>query len=123
MLDKKTKDKIIQKFRTHPTDTGSSEVQIAILTEEIRLLANHLKMHKKDFSSRRGLLQKVADRRKLLRFLERENLQSFEDLVKKLHLKIARLPQDETKEELLKELEEQQHDELIKEEEVKEKDI
>lgn len=121
MLDKKVKDKIIQKFRVHANDTGSSEVQIAILSAEIDQLALHLKMHKKDFSSRRGLLQKVADRRKLLRYLERENAESFEQLVKKLKLKISRLPQEKSKEELLKELEEAQQAELAEEGAVKEK--
>ncbi len=90
MLDRKVKEKIIKKFGTHANDTGSSEVQIAILTEEIRLLTDHLKEHKKDFSSRRGLLKKVGERRRLLRYLERENPKGFEDLVKKLKLKIAK---------------------------------
>jgi|SRR3989344_3501864 len=90
MLDKSAKDKIIKKFRTHESDTGSSEVQIAILTEEIKQLSEHLKTHKKDFSSRRGLLKKVGERRRLLRYLERENQGAFEDLVKKLKLKIAK---------------------------------
>lgn len=90
MLDKKTKERIIKKFATHENDTGSSEVQIAILTTEIKQLAEHLKTHKKDFSSRRGLLRKVGERRRLLRYLERENPDSFEALVKKLKLKIAK---------------------------------
>jgi len=87
MLDKKDKDKIIAKFKTHASDTGSSEVQIAILTEEIRRLSEHLKDHKKDFSSRRGLLRKVGLRRRLLQYLEKENQKSYEELVKKLKLK------------------------------------
>jgi small subunit ribosomal protein S15 len=90
MLDKKTKERIIKKFATHENDTGSSEVQIAILTEEIKQLAEHLTTHKKDHSSRRGLLKKVGERRRLLRYLERENAESFEALVKKLKLKIAK---------------------------------
>ena len=90
MLDKKIKQKIIAKFKTHENDTGSSEVQIAILTHEIKELAEHLKIHKKDHSSRRGLLRKVGERRRLLRYLKKENLKSFEDLVKKLKLKQAR---------------------------------
>ena len=90
MLDKSAKDKIIKKFRTHESDTGSSEVQIAILTEEIKQLTEHLKTHKKDFSSRRGLLKKVGERRRLLRYLEHENASAFEELVKKLKLKIAK---------------------------------
>lgn len=87
MLDKKAKEKIIAKFKTHPTDTGSSEVQIAILTEEIKQLTEHLKAHKKDQSSRRGLLRKVSERRHLLKFLESENQVSFLDLVGKLKLR------------------------------------
>lgn len=88
MLDKETKDKIIKKFKTHEQDTGSAEVQIAILTEEIKRLTEHLKGHKKDFSSRRGLIKKVSQRRKLLKFLQRDNATSFNQLVKKLKIKI-----------------------------------
>ena len=87
MIDKKKKAQIIKKFATHENDTGSSEVQIALLTEEIKSLTEHLKTHKKDFSSRRGLLRKVSERRKLLKYLQRENAASFEELVKKLKLK------------------------------------
>lgn len=90
MLDKKKKDKIIAKFKTHPTDTGSSEVQIAILTEEIKLLTKHLKQHQKDFSSRRGLIKKVSQRRRLLRYLERENPESFEKITKTLKINISK---------------------------------
>lgn len=97
MLDKKKKDGIIKKYAMHPGDTGSSEVQIAILTEEIRELTDHLKAHKKDFSSRRGLLRKVSQRKRLLRYLERENLTSFEKLVKSLKIKIARREDEDVK--------------------------
>lgn len=90
MLDKKVKQKIINKFRTHETDTGSSQVQIAILTEEIKQLADHLKKHKHDFSSRRGLLKKVGERRKLLKYLQKEDEKAFQDLAIKLKLKIAK---------------------------------
>jgi small subunit ribosomal protein S15 len=89
-MDKKTKEKIIKKFRTHESDTGSSQVQIAILSAEIKELTEHLKIHKKDHSSRRGLLRKVSERRRLLRYLEHEDQGAFEDLVKKLKLKIAK---------------------------------
>ncbi len=89
MLDKKTKEKIIKKYRVHETDTGSSQVQIAILSEEITELTDHLKQHKHDFSSRRGLLKKVAERRKLLKYLNKENPEQFRELAKKLKLKIA----------------------------------
>lgn len=87
MLDKTKKQKVIKKFQTHEGDTGSSEVQIAILTTEIDELSGHLKAHPKDHSSRRGLLRKVGERRRLLRYLQKENLASFEELSKKLKLK------------------------------------
>jgi len=90
MLDKKAKQKIINKFKVHDTDTGSSQVQIAILTEEIKQLADHLKRHKHDYSSRRGLLKKVGERRRLLKYLQKENEGMFKDLAKKLNLKIAK---------------------------------
>ena len=90
MLDKKKKDRLIAQFKTHDKDTGSPEVQIAILTEEIKELADHLKIHRKDFSSRKGLIKKVNLRKKLLRYLEKENLDSFEKLVTKLKIKISR---------------------------------
>jgi len=88
MLDKKKKQRIIEKFKTHKSDTGSAEVQIAILTEEVKELTKHLREHKKDFSSRRGLLAKVSLRHKLLRYLEREDEKRFVKLVKILKLKI-----------------------------------
>ncbi|KKQ27569.1 MAG: 30S ribosomal protein S15 [Candidatus Magasanikbacteria bacterium GW2011_GWC2_37_14] len=87
MLDKAKKLKIIKKFQTHEGDTGSSEVQIAILTAEIEELSEHLKVHAKDHSSRRGLLRKVGERRRLLRYLQKENPTSYEELGKKLKLK------------------------------------
>ncbi|MFA5954300.1 MAG: 30S ribosomal protein S15 [Patescibacteria group bacterium] len=90
MLDKKAKDRIIKKYRTHDSDTGSSQVQIAILTTEIKELTGHLKTHRKDHSSRRGLLKKVGERRRLLRYLEHEDPKGFEELVKQLKLKIAK---------------------------------
>jgi small subunit ribosomal protein S15 len=95
MLDKKIKNKIIKKFRTHETDTGSTEVQIALLTEEIKELIEHLKKHKKDFSSRRGLLKKVGERRTLLRYLEKENEKSYLELCKKLKIKTVKKREEE----------------------------
>jgi small subunit ribosomal protein S15 len=89
MLNKQQKDRIIKKYKVHENDTGSPEVQIAILTEEIKLLTDHLKTHKKDFSSRRGLLRKVGLRRRLLRYLQKENAASAEGLAKKLKIKLA----------------------------------
>ena len=87
MLDKDKKLKIIKKYQTHEGDTGSTEVQVAILSEEIKELADHLKQHAKDHSSRRGLLRKVGERRRLLRYLRKENAKSYDDLTKKLKLK------------------------------------
>jgi small subunit ribosomal protein S15 len=90
MLSKDKKQKVIKKFQTHEGDTGSSEVQIALLTTEIDELADHLKTHHKDHSSRRGLLRKVGERRRLLRYLKKDNNKSYEELVKKLKLKQAK---------------------------------
>jgi len=90
MLDKKTKQKVISKFKIHETDTGSSQVQIAILTEEIKKLTEHLQNHKHDFSSRRGLLKKVGERRSLLKYLQKEDEKAFNELAKTLKLKIAK---------------------------------
>ena len=98
MLDKKTKEKIIKKYQVHEHDTGSSQVQIAILTEEIKELTEHLKIHKHDFSSRRGLLKKVSERRKLLKYLQKENAEQFKELAIKLKLKIAKKLMDEAEE-------------------------
>jgi small subunit ribosomal protein S15 len=90
MLNKDQKKKIIAKFKTHENDTGSSQVQIAILTEEVKRLTEHLKSHKHDHSSRRGLLRKVGERRRLLKYLQKEDEKSFAELAKKLKLKIAK---------------------------------
>jgi len=87
MLNTKQKSKIIEKHRSHATDSGSAEIQIAILSEEIRRLALHLKKHAKDNHSRRGLLGMVARRRKLLDYLARTNARKYNNLVKKLGLK------------------------------------
>ncbi len=73
MMDKNAKEKVIEKFKTHSTDTGSPQVQIAILSAEIADLTRHLQTHKKDFSSRRGLLKKVSERRRLLKYLSHED--------------------------------------------------
>lgn len=98
MLDSKKKQRIIAKYRTHANDTGSPQVQIAILTEEIKELTEHLQTHKKDQSSRRGLLKKVGERRRLLRYLEREDPAAFDDLTKKLKIKTPKKQVEETEE-------------------------
>jgi len=91
MLETKKKQSLIKKYATHDGDTGSSEVQIAILTAEIDELIKHLKLHPKDHSSRRGLLRKVSARRRLMRYLKKENPESYEELAKKLKIKQPRL--------------------------------
>lgn len=94
MLQKKKKDSVIKSYKTHTTDTGSPQVQIAILTEEIRELATHLKKHKHDYSARRGLMRKIGSRRRLLVYLQREHLEEYDKLIKKLNLK-RRLVEEE----------------------------
>lgn len=90
MLSKKKKQNIIKKHQQSSGDTGSTEVQIALLSAEIAELAEHLQRHHKDHSSRRGLLKKVGERRRLLRYLKKENFESYKELVKSLDLKEAR---------------------------------
>ena len=87
MLTPEEKEKIIKKYKLHEADTGSAEVQIALLTEEIKRLLLHLKKHTKDFHSRRGLLKMVAKRRKLLKYLEKEDEKRYKSIVKKIGLK------------------------------------
>ncbi|PIR47421.1 30S ribosomal protein S15 [Candidatus Uhrbacteria bacterium CG10_big_fil_rev_8_21_14_0_10_50_16] len=87
MLTKKQKENIISKFATHKSDTGSPQVQVAILTSEIKDLTGHLRTHKKDHSSRRGLIRKVNERRRLLKYLEREDLKAHKKLKEALKLK------------------------------------
>ena len=87
MLDPQQKQTIIKKFATHDGDTGSPQVQTAILTKEIKELTEHLKTHKKDFSSRRGLFRKVNLRRKLLEYLAKTNEKEYQKLVEKLKIK------------------------------------
>lgn len=87
MLTKKEKDNLIKKYQTHKGDTGSPEVQIAILSAEIEQVAEHLKKHKKDNHSRRGLLKMVGNRRRLLRYLLDEDKKRHEKIIEKLKLK------------------------------------
>lgn len=87
MLSKRVKENVLKPVQRHSTDTGSSEAQVGLLTRQIEELSTHLRKHKKDFHSRRGLLQLVADRRKHLKYLERKNAPTYESLIKKLGLK------------------------------------
>jgi len=87
MLTVADKEKLIKKYKIHEKDTGSPEVQIAIFTEEIKELTEHLKKHKKDNHSRRGLLKMVSKRKRLLDYLKREDEKRHGEIVKKLGLK------------------------------------
>jgi len=87
MLDPKKKQSIINKYKKHDSDTGSAEVQIAILSEEVKELTKHLKTHKHDHSSRRGLLKKLGERRRLMRYLEIDNQESYKKLIEDLKIK------------------------------------
>lgn len=81
------KQEIVSKFQTHKNDTGSSQVQIALLTQRIADLTEHFKIHKKDNNSRRGLLKLVSRRRKLLDYLKREDINEYHEIIQKLGLR------------------------------------
>ena len=86
-LSKEMKEKIVKEYARSEGDTGSAEVQIAILTQEIKDLTEHLKEHKHDFHSRRGLLKKVGQRRSMLQYLYKTDVTRYRDLIKKLGLR------------------------------------
>ena len=86
-MNKEKKNEIIEEFKVHGDDTGSTEVQIALLTERINHLNEHLKTHKKDHHSRRGLLKMVGKRRNLLNYLRRQDINKYRDILKKLNLR------------------------------------
>jgi len=86
-MTKETKQEIIKNFGRDEKDTGSSEVQIALLTQRINELTEHLKVHKKDNHSRRGLLQMVGKRRNLLNYLSENDLPKYREIVEKLNLR------------------------------------
>ena len=86
-MTKETKQEIIKNFARDEKDTGSSEVQIALLTQRINELTEHLKVHKKDNHSRRGLLQMVGKRRNLLNYLAKNDLPKYREIVEKLNLR------------------------------------
>ncbi len=81
------KSEIIEKFKTHATDTGSSEVQIALLSDRINYLTEHFKVHKKDHHSRRGLLKLVGQRRRLLDYLKRKDVNKYRALIQELGIR------------------------------------
>lgn len=86
-LTKEKKDEIVKKYARNEKDTGSAEVQVAILTEEINELTLHLKEHKHDFHSRRGLLKKVGQRRSMLKYLLKIDVTRYRELIKSLGLR------------------------------------
>lgn len=82
-----SKNEIIEKFKIHPSDTGSSEVQIALLTNRINYLTEHFKEHKKDHHSRQGLLKLVGHRRSLLDYLKRKDINKYRTLIQELGIR------------------------------------
>ncbi|MCW5828488.1 MAG: 30S ribosomal protein S15 [Deltaproteobacteria bacterium] len=86
-LEKTQKTEVIGKYRKHGTDTGSAEVQVALLTERINSLQSHFEAHKKDHSSRRGLLKLVGQRRRLLDYLKRTDFERYKKLIGSLDLR------------------------------------
>ena len=87
MLDRESKEKIVNNYRTHEGDTGSPQVQVALLTERINQLTEHFKTHKKDNHSRRGLLKMVSQRRSLLDYLKRRDIEQHHALISRLGLR------------------------------------
>lgn len=86
-ITQERKNELIAEFKTHDTDTGSADIQIAILTEEINNLNGHLSTHKKDHHSRRGLMKMIGRRRKLLKYMRDNEVQRYRDLISKLGLR------------------------------------
>jgi len=86
-ITKEKKQEVIKQFQREKKDTGSPEVQIAILTERINNLTDHMKNHSKDFHSRYGLLKRVSQRRKLLDYLKRRDEEKYQDIIKKLNIR------------------------------------
>jgi small subunit ribosomal protein S15 len=89
-MEKGRKTEVIEEIRTHQTDTGSPEVQIALLTERINYLSGHLKQNKKDHTSRRGLLKMVGRRSSLLKYLGRKDRERYKQVVEKLGIRVKK---------------------------------
>ncbi len=87
VLERDDKKKVIDEFKQHENDSGSPEVQIALLTERINYLTDHFKTHKKDYHSRRGLLKLVGRRRKLLDYLKKKDIVRYRAIIKKLGIR------------------------------------
>ncbi len=86
-MTKQRKQEIINTFKTHEADTGSTQIQIAVLTEEINDLNAHLSIHKHDFHSKRGLFQKIGRRKRLMTYLKNSDLRAYSELIEKLGLR------------------------------------
>ena len=86
-LAKEVKERVVTDFRTHDSDTGSPQVQVALLTQRINELTDHFKTHKKDNHSRRGLLKMVSQRRSLLDYLRRRDIERYHELISRLGLR------------------------------------
>ncbi|WP_251516562.1 MULTISPECIES: 30S ribosomal protein S15 [Staphylococcus] len=86
-ISQERKNELIKEYRTHEADTGSPEVQVAVLTAEISALNDHLRIHKKDHHSRRGLLKMVGRRRHLLNYLRKKDIQRYRELIKSLGIR------------------------------------
>ena len=87
MITKEKKDELVDQYRTHPTDTGSPEVQVAILTERITELTQHMREHRHDFHTQRGLLKLVGQRRRLLAYLNKTSVDRYRALITSLGLR------------------------------------
>jgi len=87
MITRQQKDKIVHDFETHQGDTGSPEMQIALLTERINDLTEHLKTHRKDHSSRRGLLKMVGTRAALLKYISKKDVKRYQEIISRLSLR------------------------------------
>lgn len=87
MIDEDIKERLTKEYQIHETDTGSSEVQVAVLTERIRQITDHLRIHRKDVHSRRGLVTLVSKRRRLLKYLSNEDVNRYQTLISRLGLR------------------------------------
>ncbi|MGA9750868.1 MAG: 30S ribosomal protein S15 [Acidobacteriota bacterium] len=86
-MEKQNKKVLMEQYRKHPSDTGSPEVQIALLSDRINSLTDHMKTHRKDFSTRRGLLMLVGQRRRLLNYLKDRDIERYRELIGRLGLR------------------------------------
>jgi small subunit ribosomal protein S15 len=87
MIDEATKEQLTKEYQAHESDTGSTEVQVALLTERIKQVTDHLRTHKKDVHSRRGLVGLVSKRRRLLNYLSKEDVNRYQTLISRLGLR------------------------------------